>query len=147
MSFSFGKLLDTFGNKSVKEHTQDNNNTGAIIDSINDEHFAVSDQNVLYAAVNELGGYYYLKTIIVGAFKIKTMKGATLTIMSKDFELDLVTDMDEFESQHSNVSKRYVTRIDFQITENDISKIDPSILNSLVLKTKKHNIAFRIESH
>ncbi len=147
MSFSIGKLLDTFGKKSAKDQPQDNNDTQAIIDAIKDEHFAVSDQNVIYASVNELGGYYYLKTIIVGAFKIKTMKGATLTIKSKDFELDLITDMDEFESENSNLANRYVTRIDFQVEENDVSKINPAMLDSLNLKAKKHNIVFRIERH
>jgi len=146
MGFSFGKLLNTFGNKGIKEQELDNNNVEAIMSSIEDQHFAVSDQNVMYAAINELGGYYYLKTIIVGAFKIKTMKGATLSIKSDDLELDLVTDMDEFESEHTNISKRYVTRIDFQVNEEDVPKIDPSKLNSLELKAKKHSIIFQFEN-
>jgi len=146
MGFSFGKLLNTFGNKGIKEQELDNNNVEAIMSSIEDQHFAVSDQNVMYAAINELGGYYYLKTIIVGAFKIKTMKGATLSIKSDDLELDLVTDMDEFESEHTNISKRYVTRIDFQVNEEDVPKIDPSKLNSLELKAKKHSITFQFEN-
>ena len=55
-------------------------------------------------AVKELGGFYYLKTIVVGAFKIKTIKGATLMIVGNKFELKLKTDMDEFESEYSNIS-------------------------------------------
>ena len=147
MSFSLDKIRAAFGNPRAIEPTRDDNHTEAIINSIQDKHFAVSKENVMYAAINELGGYFYLKTIIVGTFKIKTMKGATLSIKSKDFDLELITDMDEFVSDHSNVSNRYITRIDFQVNEDDVPKINPSILNSLLLKAKKHSIEFKIANH
>jgi len=147
MSFSFDKLLAAFGNVRAMERTHIDNHTEDIIKSIKDEHFAISEQNVMYAGIDELGGYYFLKTIIVGAFKIKTMKGATLSLVSNDFELKLITDMDEFESEYSNVSNRYVTRIDFQVEEDDVSKINPAILESLTLKAKKHHIEFKIATH
>ena len=147
MSLSFNKLRAAFGNSRATETTAVDNQVESIINSIKDKHFAVSEQNVMYAGIDELGGYYFLKTIIVGAFKIKTMKGATLSMVSKDFELNLVTDMDEFESENANVSNRYVTRIDFQIEENDVSKINPAKLDSLTLKAKKHHIVFNVSSH
>ena len=91
----------------------------------------------MYTSVKELGGYFYLVTIIVGAFKIKTNKGAKLNITGANFELDLTADMDEFESDHTNVSNRFITRIDFQIEEDDILKIDKSLIKTLTLSAKK----------
>jgi hypothetical protein len=143
MKLSFDKLLAAFGNMRAMERTDIDDYTEAIINDIKDSPFAVSQQDVLYAATKELGGFYYLKTIIVGTLKIKTKKGAKLNIAGKSFDLTLNTDMDEFESEYSNVSNRFITRIDFQIEKEDVSKIDKSLVNTLVLTAKKNNIEFK----
>ncbi len=130
------------GNIRATEKTHVDNYTEDIINSIEGKAFAISQQNVMYASAKELGGYYYFMTIIVGTFKIKTFKGATLTISGTDFELELKTDMDEFESEYSNVTNRNITRIDFQIEEEDVSKIDKSQIDTLLLIAKKHKINF-----
>ena len=130
------------GNVHAMEKTHVDNNTEDIINSIEDKAFAISQQNVMYASIKELGGYYYFLTIIVGTFKIKTFKGAKLSISGTNFELELKTDMDEFESEYSNVSNRNITRIDFQIEEEDVSKIDKSQIGTLQITAKKHQINF-----
>jgi len=142
MKFKLDKLLAAFGNMRAMERTHVDNYTEDIINSIDQDAFAVSEQNVLYANTKELGGYYYLITIVVGTFKIKTMKGATLNISGKDFKLELKSDMEEFESDHSNVSNRYITRIDFIIEEEDVSKMNKSLINSLTFKVKKQSVVF-----
>lgn len=144
MNLTIDKILAAFGNIRAMERTHIDNHTEDIINSIEDKAFAISEQNVMYTSVKELGGYYYLKTVVVGSLKIKTMKGASLILHGKGFDLELPTDMDEFESDHSNISNRYITRIDFQIQEDDASKIDSNILNSVVLKAKKNLINFKI---
>jgi len=144
MKFSFDKVLAAFGNISAIERTHVDEFTEEKINlfSIRNEAFAISKSNVLFAETKELGGFYYLKTIIVGAFRIKTIKGATLKIIGNDFELNLKTDMDEFESEYSNISNRNITRIDFQIVENDVSKINKTLVETLELKAKKNQILF-----
>jgi len=142
MKFSFNKVFTSIGNKSAIEKTPEENPTEDIINSIKDEAFAISKENVIFTAVKELGGYYYLTTIIVGTFKIKTNKGATLAISGINFELVLKTDMDEFETEYSNVSNRNITRIDFQLEDDDVSKIDKLLINTLLLTAKKHQINF-----
>jgi len=142
MKFSFDKILAAFGNNRAKEQTDSDNFTEDNINSLKDDAFAISEENAIFLAVKELGGFYYLKTIIVGTFKIKTNKGATLSIKGTDFELELKTDMDEFESEYSNTSNRNITRIDFQIEEEVASKIDKSLVKTLELKAKKHQILF-----
>ena len=142
MKFSFDKVLSAFGNTRAMEGNHVDDFTEAIINEIENPAFAVSQQNVMYADVKELGGYYYFMTIIIGAFKIKTNKGATLTIIGTDLELVLNADMEEFESEFSNVSNRSITRIDFQIEEEDIPKIDKSLIDTLTLTGKKHQLIF-----
>tara|TARA_R110002126_G_scaffold18668_4_gene71124 strand:- start:1580 stop:2017 length:438 start_codon:yes stop_codon:yes gene_type:complete len=142
MKFKLNKILGAFGNTRAMEPTDDDNYIKDIIKSVDEEAFAVSEQNVLFAKVSELGGYYYVITIVVGTFKIKTNKGANLSIEGENFNLILNSDMDEFESDHSNVSNRFITRVDFQIEKEDVSKFDKKTIISLKLSAKKQEVIF-----
>ena len=143
MGFNLDKIRAAFGNIKAMERTHIDNHTEGIINSIDQDPFALSDKNVLYASVSELGGYFYVITITVGAFKIKTMKGAKLNIASDDFNLTLNSDINEFESDHSNVSNRYITRIDFQIEKEEVSKFDKKNIKTLKLTSKKQEVIFK----
>lgn len=143
MSF-ITKLKAAFGNPRAMEKLHVDDHTEAIINDIEHEPFAISDSNVLYAGLNELGGYYFLQTVIVGTFHIKTNKGAQLKVIGHDFELLLESDMVELESDHSNVSNRSISKIDFQIEEADAAKIKRSNLKQLILTSKKEVIEFSV---
>ena len=80
MKFFTNKIRAAFGNISEIKSTDVEDFTEDIINSIDKTPFAKSDQNVLYVDNKELGGYYYLLTIIVGSFKVKTKKGAKLIL-------------------------------------------------------------------
>ncbi|WP_396601561.1 hypothetical protein [Algibacter sp. R77976] len=143
MKLSFNKIRSAFGNKQNTNEPNTDNQIEDIINAVDGDAFAVSEQNVLFAKTSELGGYFYVIALIVGSFKIKTNKGAKLNIKGNDFELLLNSDSDEFESEHSNIPKRYVTRIDFQIEEEDVSKFDHTKIKSLQLSAKKQEIVFK----
>jgi len=142
MKFKLNKILSAFGNTPSLEPTHDDNYIKDIIKSVDEEAFAVSEQNVLFAKVSELGCYYYVITIVVGRLKIKTKNGGNLSIEGKKFNLILNSDMDEFESNHSNVSNSFITRIDFQIEKEDVSKFDKKSITSLKLSAKKQEVIF-----
>lgn len=142
MKFKLNKILGAFGSARSIEPTHDDNYIKDIIKSVEEDPFAVSEQDVLFAKVSELGGYYYVITIVVGRFKIKTKNGGNLSIEGKNFNLILNSDMDEFESNHSNVSNSFITRIDFQIEKEDVSIFDKKTITSLKLSAKKQTISF-----
>lgn len=142
MKLFITRLKAAFGNPKTMEKQHVDNYTEDIIKSIDNEPFAVSEQNVMYAGTNELGGYYYLQTVIVGAFKIKTVKGAQLKIIYNNEELVLESDMVELESDSSNVSNRYITKIDFILNESDLPKLDKSLVKNLILTSQKSKIVF-----
>ncbi len=143
MSF-ITKLKAAFGNPKAMEKLHVDDHTEAIINEIENDPFAISESNVLYAGLNELGGYYFLQTVVVGTFHIKTIKGAQLKIKGIDFEFVLDSDMVELESDHSNVSNRSISKIDFQIDEADAIKIDRTTVKELILTCKKQQITFSI---
>ena len=136
------KLKAAFGNPRAIEKLHVDDHTEAIINDIDQEPYAISDTNVMYAGLNELGGYYFFQTVIVGQFHIKTTKGATLTFGFDDSDLTLNSDTVELESDFSNVSNRSITKIDFQIEEQDIEILQKNDIKSLRLKAKKEDILF-----
>lgn len=136
------KLKAAFGNPRATEQLHVDDHTEAIINDIEHEPFAISDNNVLYAGLNELGGYFFFQTVVVGSFHIKTKKGATLKVIGKGFVLNLDSDMVELESDPSDVSNRSISKIDFQIEKDDAEKITKTKPSQLVLNCKKHEIVF-----
>ena len=143
MKFKLNKILGAFGNTRSSEPTHDDNYIKDIIKSVEEAPFAVSEQNVLFAKVSELGGYYYVITIVVGAFKIKTKNGGNLSLEGKNLNLILNSDMDEFESNHSNVSNSFITRIDFQIEKEDVPKLNKKSIKTVKLTSKKQEVIFK----
>ncbi len=144
MKFSITRLRAAFGDVRAMEKLHVDTHTEKIINDIENEPFAISESNVMYAALGELAGYHLFQTMIVGSFHIKTFKGALLKINGCDFELNLNSDMVELESDFSNVSNRSITKIDFEINEEDIPKIEKSQIQSLELLAKKERVSFRI---
>ncbi|MBT8243768.1 MAG: hypothetical protein HKP48_01740 [Winogradskyella sp.] len=113
-----------------------------IIKDVENTPFGISEENVLYAGLNELGGYYFFQTVVVGKLKVKTIDGATLIMKGVDTELEIKSDTPEFESDPSNIPSRHITKIDFQIEESDIEILKNSRITSIQLKTKKQDILF-----
>lgn len=134
MGFSLSKI---FGKTETSEDTIE-----AIIASVEHQAYGVSDSNVLFAGLNELGGYFFFQTIIVGTLNVKCKNGAKLTFKGENFELTLNSDSLEFESHHTEVKGRYVTNIDFQIEESDIKALQNATLSEIILKVKKHEVLF-----
>lgn len=135
MAFSLSKI---FGSKT----SETNDSVEAIIKDVENQPYGVSENNVLFAGLNELGGYFFFQTVIVGQLHVKCKTGATLKFIGDNFELKLDSDMPEFESENSSIKGRSITKIDFQVEENDIKTLENATLNSIEIKLKKHNLVF-----
>lgn len=97
---------------------------------------------MLFAGLNELGGYFFFQTVIVGELHVKSKTGAELVFKGDDFNLKLSSDMPEFESERSNIKGRSVTKIDFQVEESQVKKLEQAALRSIQINVKKHNLLF-----
>ncbi len=139
MGFSLTKL---FGKKTSETQLNPQDSIEAIIKDVENKPFGISQNNVLFAGLNELGGYYFFQTVIVGQLNVKSKDGASLSIKGGDFELKLNSDMPEFESESSDIKGRNVTKIDFQVEETDIEHLENAKLSSIQLNVKKQDILF-----
>ncbi|WP_044398956.1 hypothetical protein [Lacinutrix sp. Hel_I_90] len=138
----FDKLFGASHDKA--DETLDADYIETIINESEDEPLGVSERNIIYAGYNELGGYYFLQTFIVGEFKIKTKEGAKLLIEGDNYTFDLNCDMPEFASEDATTFKGHVTKIDFEIEKATVEKIKKSTLKQLTLTTKKKKIVFSV---
>ena len=139
MGFSLTKL---FGKKTSETRLSSQDTIEAIIKDVENKPFGISQNNVLFAGLNELGGYYFFQTVIVGQLNVRSKDGASLIIKGENFELKLNSDMPEFESESSDIKGRNVTKIDFQIEERDIKHLENAKLSSIQIKVKKQDILF-----
>lgn len=137
MAFSLTKL---FGKKTSEKGSGDT--IEAIITDVENTPFGVTENSVLFAGLNELGGYFFFQTVIVGQFYVKSKNGAQLIFIGENFKLQLESDMPEFESEGSDIKGRNVTKIDFQIEESDIKNLENATLKGIQLQVKKHDILF-----
>ena len=135
-------LSKLFGSKSSETKSKSADSIDAIISDVENRPFGVSDTNVLFAGLNELGGYFFFQTVIVGQLSVKSKNGAHLYFNGDDFNLELDSDMPEFESESTSVKGRYITKIDFQIEESDVKKLESAVLKSIQIKVKKHDLLF-----
>ncbi|WP_225035586.1 hypothetical protein [Winogradskyella sp. SM1960] len=135
-------LSQLFGSKTSDRKSKSNDTIEAIINDVENKPFGVSESNVLFAGLNELGGYFFFQTVIVGDLNVKCKNGAQLYFSGDDFKLKLEADMPEFESENSDIKGRNVTKIDFQIEESEVKKLENATLRSIQLKVKKHDILF-----
>ena len=135
-------LKAAFGNTKTESASSNSDTLESIMAAIEHEPFALSESNVLYAGLNELGGYYSFQTIICGTFKVKTKKGGHLSIKGENFTLELDSESVEFESDPTDVKGRHITKIDFQIEEKDAAKINPKTIDEMILKCKTYDIHF-----
>ncbi|MGV8813769.1 MAG: hypothetical protein ACOH2D_06625 [Gelidibacter sp.] len=138
------KLKSAFSESKSADKPNNDAFTEAIINDVDGNPFALSETNVLYAGLSELAGYHYFKTIIIGTFKVKTFQGAKLIVNGGDFTLELSSDSMELESESSNIPNRNITRIDFEIDHQDISKISRTAIESIEVIAKKNHVKFSI---
>jgi len=118
-----------------------------IIQSITTAPFAKNDNNEIHFGYDELGGFFMLKTFIIGELFVKTNQGAQLELDFKDgTSLNLKADALEFASELSSVSGRSITFIDYDLQKKELAKIQNSKIARLTLKVKKEILIFEVNA-
>ena len=140
-------VLARFGNIKAMERTHVDDFTENKINSIQGILIADSDQGELFVAFQELAGYEFLVLTVLSSFDIKTIKGAQLHFYNPDIEgaiLELDSDTREIEADYSNVSNRFITKIDFILSQEDIQFILKPEATQVNLLFKKNKYSFKI---
>ena len=138
------KILASFGNVRAMKRTHVDTFTEEKISNIKSEKYGVSEYGILYIDFQELAEYFFLETTILSNTDFKTNKGATLTFKSEATELNLNSDDYMIESDFSNVSNRYITKISYPVLKEELMKVQNKDFLSVEFKVKKHTINFQV---
>jgi len=128
---SFIKKL--FGNAAPTKSSEE---ALAMIDKIQADKIAESPECIIFGGVEELNGYLFLETLILSTMSLKTKSGVNLTFQG-DSEVKLPSDTQEVESEFSKVYQRYMSRISFDISEEEIKAIRANNFEEVVFQYKK----------
>ncbi len=130
------KVLASFGNTGAMERLHEDSVTEEKISVIGGDKIAESDEGTLLAGINELNGYLFMETVMLSKVKMKTFKGAMLHFIGEE-DFKLASDTQEIESEFSNASNRFMTKISFDITEKEIEFIKNKKYNKVIFECKK----------
>lgn len=117
-----------------------------MIQSITTKPYAVSENNEIHFGYDELGGFFMLKTIVIGDLFFKTKEGVRLELVFKDgSEMTLKSDAMELESELSAVSGRSITLIDYDLEKKQLNKIQNSKMERITLIAPKETLIFLVK--
>lgn len=137
------KVLAAFGNMKAMERLHVDDFTENIITNVKGTKIAASQYGQVITEVEELNGYTFLEVTILSNTNIKTMRGAKLLLSGSNEPFTLQSDTQEIESDFSNVSNRYITKISFDISSKEISRIKKKDFEEVELTYKKKVLTFK----
>lgn len=138
---SIDKVLAAFGNIKAMERTHDDTFTENLISEIKAEKIAESSFGQIYASFQNLADYEFLNITVLSATNIKTFKGSSL-VFKADNKKDIIilSDTQEIESDYSNVSKRWLTKISFIVEPEEKKMIEAKKFDKVLLNFKKKTL-------
>jgi hypothetical protein len=114
----YQKLLAALGNIRAMEALHIDNYTENKIQNLKGEVYGASVDGKILFYFNNIAGYIFLEVVVLSSQNIKSMKGADL-ILSGAKSLSINSDTTEIESDFSNISNQWMTKISFIVSEEE----------------------------
>ena len=144
----FFKKIDKVFSSSSSFHLLERNEVDLQIEenikSVGIAKYATSEYGDVYISINELGGFLMLETILVSATNVKTKKGSKLTFSAKDATLKFDSDENRIESDFSSDANRYSTKIDYNISEEEVEVFKTTKYHSVLFEINGQEINFSV---
>ncbi|MEN3324593.1 hypothetical protein VP395_12700 [Mariniflexile soesokkakense] len=137
---AFDKILAGFGNIRAMERTHIDTYTEGLISKIEGELIAESEYGKLFVSFQNLADYEFLNITVLSGSNIKTFDGSTLVFINGNDKITYFSDTKEIESDYSNVSKRWLTKISFVINDDDKKMVLERKFEKIFLNYKKKSI-------
>ncbi len=134
------KVLASFGNIKAMERTHVDTFTENLIKNIKGKKIAESEFGQLFITYQILSNYEFLNVSVLSGTNIKTTKGCKLVFESQNDRIAIVSDTKEIESDFSNVSNRYLTKISFIINNDQKKMVSNGNFNKVFLNYKKKSL-------
>ncbi len=138
MAFSFSKLIKSTAKVSAA-HVIEN------IDYKEGTKFATDKSNNVYLDIEELGGFPFIKSVIIGELSVRIKrKGCTLSFKFKNDSMTLESDNTNIESNRIKNTDAFYTEIDFELNEEEADKIKNGGIESIAYNFNDKPYSFSI---
>ena len=115
-----------------------------VIDFKGGTKFAENETNKVYVDIEELGGFNYLKTVIIGDLSVKIKRvGCTLDLNLKNEVISLDSDDTKVESNSIKKTPIFYTEIDFELEKDQAKRIKKGKVKSLTYTFKDQSFTFK----
>jgi len=137
MAFSFSNLLKS---KKVTIPSAEISK----IDFDGGTKYAEDTTNDVYLDFEELGGFPFIKTIIIGNLSTKIKRiGCTLTFIFENKSITLNSDNTDIDSNQIKNTSAYYTEIDFELNEEEANKIKNEKVTEIQYTFKGKVLSFK----
>ena len=137
MKFNLDKILAGFGNVRAMERTHIDTHTEDRIKNVKGNKIAESEYGQIWANFQDLGGFDFLNISIISGTNINSKNGCKLILSNSNDNLEIDSDNEKVESDFSNVSNRYLTKLSFIVTKENIKSINNNEFDNIELRYKK----------
>ncbi len=134
------KVLAGFGNPRAMQRNHVDTYTENLIQNVKGEKIAASEFGQLFVTNQHLNGYDFLNVSLISAINIKSTKGCILVFEEKGKETIIQSDTLEIESDFSNVSNRYLTKMSFILDYANKKMIEEKRYEKVKLVFKKKSL-------
>lgn len=131
------KILAAFGNIRAMERLHVDTYTEDKIKNISGIKTAESKEGQFWVNFQELNGYLFLNATVLSRNDLNTKKGSKITLHTNEYEIEIESDEKEIESDFSNVSNTWITKVSFIIENKEKEIIKNKKFKQLEYQFKK----------
>ena len=136
------EILAALGNIRAMERLHVDTHTEKKIKNISGIKIAESKQGQFWVSFQELNGFLFMNSTILSHLNLKTVRGTKITILTKDYEIEIDSDEKEIESDFSNVSNTWITKVSFVLDAKEKEIIENRNFEEIEYQFKKEKLRF-----
>lgn len=131
------EILAALGNIRAMERLHVDTHTEEKIKNISGVKVAESKEGQFWVKFQELNGFLFMNSTILGHLNLKTSRGIKITLLTNDYEIEIDSDEKEIESDFSNVSNTWITKMSFVLDDKERKIIENRKFEEIEYQLKK----------
>ena len=138
------EILAALGNMRAMKKLHVDTYTEDRIKNITGEKIAESRDGQFWIEFQELNGTLFMNTTILSRVDLKTFKGSKINLLTEEFEIEIDSDEKAIESDFSNVSNTWITKVSFIIEQKEKEIIKNRDFEELEYLFKKGKLSMKV---
>jgi hypothetical protein len=138
------EILASLGNMRAMKRLHVDTFTENKIKNVSGIKIAESKEGQFWVEFQELNEVLFMNSTILSRIDLKTFKGAKITLLTEDYEIEINSDERTIESDFSNVSNTWITKVSFIIDLKERKIIEERNFEELEYKFKKEVLNLRV---